>query len=1280
MGETGNITVADPPGGPLQISVVEVVEVGCNGLLGSVTVDGSGGWSNFTYNWSNGQFGTTAESLNPGTYTCTITDNSGCTFTHVQVMGPPDYPVASIAPASVITCLEPTQELEASATGGVSGIYEFEWFASNGGNIVSGQNTFMPTIDAGGNYTVQVTDAVSTCSGFSTIIVSEDIDLPEAEAGPAMAISCVENQVTLDGSGSSGPDIDVEWTTTDGHIVSGADTYTPDVDSVGTYILTVLNNDNGCVMTDTTEVTGNNIPPSVSASADMLTCVVVEVNLNANHNAQTPGYAWTGPNGFSSNLESPSVEEVGEYNLVLTDSTTGCTNTASAMVEINNTPPEADAEGATITCVITTVELDGISGTPDVTYTWTGPNGFTSNEQDPEVEETGSYDLVVTDPANGCTATAEAVVDEDIDPPTASAETPGTLNCNVSELELDGSGSSQGNNIEYVWTTPDGNIVSGANTISPLVDAAGTYEIEVTNEDNGCTATETVELIQSPGVTAEINNSENVSCNGGSDGSASVGAGGGNSSYSYEWSNGETTASISSLAAGTYTATVTDGENCTATAIIDITEPDPLQPNASATPQTANGVDDGTATADPLGGTGPFTYEWSNGETTQTIENLAPGDYIVTVTDANGCTAVQTTTVNAFNCVMTGDVSGTNISCNGLTDGTAEVNLQGANNPVSYTWSNGETSQSIEDLAPGVYTVDVEDATNCAETYTVTIVEPDLLEANASATGETMMGANNGTATAAPTGGTGSYTYSWSNGESTQMIENLAPDSYTVIVTDENGCTDEQTVVVNSFNCVLTANTTIADISCNGLNNGSVTVEMSGGAEPYSYTWSNGETTSSIEDLAPGTYTATIIDDNDCVLEVTATVDEPDALGLTGDVTNPACENDPTGSIETQASGGVGTYSYLWSNGETTGSIENLAPGTYTVVLTDENSCTAEESYTLVSEDDEAPAISADDTTLSLNAQGAVIATQQNLGVAVSDNCEVAQVTITPNEFDCDELGEHEVTIQATDDAGNESSTTIMVTVVDDTAPTVECPENIVACWYENTVSYDAPVAQDNCLNNGGDWELVEGLPSGSDFPVGETTQRYTFTDASGNVGSCAFSVTVTEPVELEVTNVKHDFNNQGEGAIDITVSGGTQPYSYVWTDADGNVIANTEDVSGLSMGTYYVEIKDANGCVLAEEGIVVDNVSGVNDPVWLTGVNLRPNPTSGLTHVVFASVPNLQLEIQVVDAIGRVVRTQIADHQQVVRLDCTDLAEGVYMIRFRSKSEVGARKLVISR
>ncbi|MBK8920777.1 MAG: T9SS type A sorting domain-containing protein [Saprospirales bacterium] len=1279
-GTTGPIQVEGPPSA-LDLTLIETTPVGCNGYLGSITVEASGGWSNnYDYHWNNGQNGTTASLLISGTYTCTVTDDNGCTKTLVTPLAPASYPSGSIAPPGTLTCTATSMQLSVTATGGYSGTYNYQWYAANGGNITAGSTTPTPTINAAGTYNVQISDAVTTCTGFTNVAVSANTAVPTANAGPAMAVSCATPAVNLSGSGSSGSNFTYLWTPSNGgNITAGANTLTPTVNAAGTYTLVVTDGTNGCTQGSSTTVTGNNTLPTATATGGALTCVTAAVTLAGTTNATTPEYSWTGPNGFTSNVSNPTTNTAGSYQLTVLDVTSGCANTATALVQSNTTPPGATATGGTLTCAVTSVALSATSATSGTTFAWTGPNGFTSAAANPSVTATGDYSLVATDPANGCTSTSIAAVSQNTAPPAASAATPGNLNCTTTQLTLNGSGSSQGANFTYAWSTTNGNIVSGASSTSPVVDAAGNYALLVTDTGNGCTATATTSVVQNAAVTASVNNSVNVSCNGGSNGSAIAAGAGGNASYTYAWSNGTNGSTVSNLAAGAYSVTVTDGENCTGTSVVVITEPTVLSVNVTNTAQTAAGVNDGTATAAPTGGTSGYTYIWSNGGTTPTISGLAPDTYTATVTDANGCTAVQSTTINAYNCAMSASISGAQITCFGANNGSASVALAGANPPVNYTWNNGATTASITNLAPGVYTVDVIDQTNCVATLNITISEPAVLEANASATGETSLGANNGSATANPSGGTSGYTYAWSNNATSQTIVNLAPAAYTVTVTDANGCTDVQTVVVNAFNCALSAQATVTHVQCNGQNNGSVAVSIGGGAEPYVYNWSNGQTTSTISNLSPGAYTASITDANGCETVIGGVVSEPAQLSVASSQNNPACADDPSGSIEVNASGGVSAYNFAWSNGAATNALSGLLAGTYTLTLTDANGCTVIHPYTLVVADNTAPLISAQNTTLPLNASGSATATLQSLGATVTDNCTVSNVSILPNAFDCSQLGAHIVTISATDNAGNTTVSSITVTVVDDLAPVVNCPESITQCWYASTVSYNAPVAQDNCLTSGGEWKLLEGLTSGSVFPEGVTRQTYSYTDASGNAGNCSFNVTITTPVTMSVSSITPDVNNQGIGAIDINVGGGNQPYSFTWSTENGQVIGTTEDISGLTAGTYYVQIKDATGCVLGTEGIVVSNTTGTAEPTWLRGVSIRPNPADGVAQVVFARTPATQLEISVIDATGRILLTQIADQQATVRLDCTAFAQGVYTVRFRSGAEAGARKLLIA-
>ncbi|HRI58177.1 MAG TPA: hypothetical protein PK228_00560, partial [Saprospiraceae bacterium] len=496
--------VVEGPEGPISIAVVEQTPVGCNGVQATVTVEASGGWSGFSYIWSNGQAGQTAIGLSSGNYTVTATDDGNCTKTFTVNVAPVVYPVASIGAPSPITCLQPSIELDGTNSSQGDN-FTYQWVASGGGNIVSGATTMTPTVNAAGLYTLQVKNNATNCVSYANTTVVANINLPNANAGPAGVVSCAQPSTNLQGSGSTGSNITYLWTASNGgNITAGATTLTPTVNAGGNYTLQVTNTSTGCTQASSTTVSGYNTPPGVSTVNGVLTCVVDTVTLATTTNSNHPAFAWTGPNGYSSNVQSPPVNTSGTYNLVLTDTVTGCTNTATANVTTNTTTPGASATGGAMTCVVNSVTLTGTSPDTTATFAWTGPNGFTSNVQNPVVNVAGQYALTATNPANGCTSAANATVALNNTPPVASAVTPGNLNCNTNQIQLNGTGSSQGSNVTYLWTTTNGNIVSGATTLTPIVDAVGTYSLLVNNGDNGCTSIAATNVALSTPVTAAI--------------------------------------------------------------------------------------------------------------------------------------------------------------------------------------------------------------------------------------------------------------------------------------------------------------------------------------------------------------------------------------------------------------------------------------------------------------------------------------------------------------------------------------------------------------------------------------------------------------------------------------------------------------------------------------------------------------------------------------------------------------------------------------------------------
>lgn len=1209
---------------PVSAFMSDVTPVSCNGgNNGSATVEASGGAPPYTYLWSNGQNGQTAINLAAGTYTVTVTGSSGSgTATATAVITQPPLLNTSASVNGILTCINTSVTATASASGG-TGPYSFEW--SNGLMGSSVQLT------APGGYTVTATDA-NGCTRIASVTVNSNVVPPNANAGPAATLTCAQPTATLNGAGSSsGPNFTYLWTASNGgNIVSGANTLNPVVNAAGTYTLIVTNNTNGCTASAETAVSSNIQPPAVATTGGQITCINSNVTLQTTTNANNPTFAWVGPNGFTSNLQNPSVGTAGTYTVTVTNTANGCTNTATASVTQNTTPPTAAVSAETLTCADTLAQLTTTTNANPATFAWAGPNGFAYAVQNPEVSTAGTYTVTVTNGTNGCTTTATASVAQNTTPPTlaVSAETltcadtlaqvsattnanpavfawagpngfassaqnfdtntpgtysvtvtngtngctttatalvnqntttptaaiaqPGNLNCLVNTVQLNATASSQGPNFDYEWTTADGNIVEGDTTLTPTVDAAGTYILMVINSATGCTSTASTTVVQSPAVTAAATDVVNVSCNGGQNGAATAVGGGGFGSYEFLWSNGVTTATANNLAPGTYIVTVTDDENCTATVSVTITQPAVLNANASATGETASGADDGTATATPSGGTPNYAYLWSTGETTATIENLAPGNYTVTVTDDNGCTAVQIVTVNSFDCTIAATVTGTHVTCFGAGDGTAAVNLTGAALPATFLWSNGATTQTVAGLAPGTYTVEVVDANNCPAEASVQITSPAALLSNATATPETGVGLNNGTATAQPTGGTPSYAFAWSNGENTQTITGLAPGQYTVTVSDANTCTAVQTVTVNAFGCNLAATISTFHVLCAGGNTGQATALPNGGSAPITYLWSTGGTTATISNLAAGTYTVTISDAAGCQTVTATAITQPDPLMAIIQTTPASCPESTDGGFSITILGGTAPYTFSWPSG---GSPQNLGVGTYTITITDASGCTALETATIVS----------DDTT----------------------------------------------------------------------PPSITCPASVAGCAGV-ALSYSTPSASDNCSLAGAQPELLSGLPSGSMFPVGQTVQVFQIKDASNNTATCSFTVTVGPPIEVSLVGATNDIGNAGVGSIEVSATGGVGNLIYSWTK-DGQPFANTKDLVNLNAGVYVLVVTDENGCSRSLTPVTIDNTVSSSEPWANAIVRVMPNPANQFIRLDMQGIQ--PAAVHLLDARGRLLR-----------------------------------------
>jgi len=481
---------------------------------------------------------------------------------------------------------------------------------------------------------------------------------------------------------------------------------------------------------------------------------------------------------------------------------------------------------------------------------------------------------------------------------------------------------------EYAWES--GESTPGIGNLS-----VGTYLVTVTDA-LGCVGVGSVTISEPPLLTTSIA-STNISCFGSTGGEVTVAANGGVAPYSYSWSNGETNSTIANLMAGDYLVTITDANACAVSASVTLTEPPLLASSSTTTDVSCFGSNDGNASVSVDGGVAPFGYLWSNGQTNAANTNLSPGVYQVTFTDALGCTGVASLAVSEPP-LLTANATATEVSCFGGTEGMAMASVSGGVSPYSFVWSNGQTNAAVSNLSAGVYAYSATDAKGCVVTDTISIAQPPQLSVNTSAVDLSCHGNADGLANATASGGVGPYGFIWSNGQTGALGQNLAAGTYTVTVTDQNGCSSVASVTVIQP-LAIQLNVSTISVSCHGAADGTVVANLNGGTHPYAYQWDNGVLGPTNSNLSAGTYSVTATDAHGCTLTAQAAVVQPTALVSDVNAEDLACNGTSTASVSVTVTGGTVPYSFHWNIGANTPQIENLPMGSYTLSITDANGC-----------------------------------------------------------------------------------------------------------------------------------------------------------------------------------------------------------------------------------------------------------------------------------------------------------------------------------------------------
>jgi len=1188
--------------------------IGANGSI-SIQLSPAGAWQNSaTYLWSNGATTMNLTNVPSGSYRVTVTRMGTCTATEVwYVEDEPNIPSLTFANTAASCGLSNGAVNLTPLPGGVPP-FTYMWS--------SGQTTEDLAMVPAGSYDVTLTSA-NGCTTTGNAMVEDNQAIFSYSAVVTDNTSCdtIDGKISL----SLFPN-NLAFTWSNGATTRNLINLAP-----GDYTVTISAGGT-CTAVETYSVGSVFEYPSIPAKVDTATCGLANggIDLTVNGGLSPFTYQWS--NGATT---QDLINIKADTLYVTVTSSVGCATQNVVIVPNVNAPIGIAGNVAdNISCTVPSGYIGLTINPVDTSYVYTWSNGATTDSL--SNLSGGTYLVTVTLGLTCIALDTFDIIDQASAPNLAVSSVSTSCDFNNGTIDLTVSNGSAP--FAYLWS--NGATDEDLSNLPP-----GTYSVTVTGV-NTCSAVSSATILNNT-VSLNVNGTpvENSSCAAGN-GSVDIAVAPAGT-YNYLWSNAATTEDLNNLTPGTYTVTISLG-TCVSSSTF-VVQNNALPPNVTSA-GTAASCDfaNGAADLNVNGGTGPFTYLWSNAATDEDLVDLAPGTYTVTVTGANACTEVSSVTVLnnniALNLSSTAIQNSSCVAANGSLD--LEVAPAGA---YTYLWSNAATDEDLTNLSGGAYTVTVSLGT-CQSTNTFIVADNTVTPTLSTTITASICSVDNGAIDLSVSGPAGPYTYLWSNAATDEDLAALFPGNYSVTVTASNGCTEVASLNVpnNATNFSLAgASAPLTDCST---NNGAINLNITP-AGSYTYLWSNAATDEDLNGLAPGTYTVSVTESGSCTATASFFVIDQRTNPVTSQTLTPELCGLADGSIDLSVLGGTAPYSFAWSSGQVTEDLANLSAGTYTVLLTDANNCTATASVTVPG--------NAINFSLAGTASPNSSCIQNNGSVDLTLNPPTGYTFTWSNGTMTEDLvnisaGSYTVTVSA----GGNCTSTANFTVASN-VPTPQIAQTIVPSdcgqadgsidlsvsgspapyqyfWSNGSVledltnilagSYSVIVTAANGCTSVGNYTVTDNIfvPNiGSSLTPATScvvnngavdltitpSMGYTFVWSNGsltedlnNVAAGTYSVTVSAgggctstavvtvasnvPPPVIANNIAAATCGQASGTIDLSISGSPTPYQFDWSNG-----AVLEDLSGILSGTYSVTVTAGNGCTSVGSFVVPEDV-----------------------------------------------------------------------------------------